>query len=73
MLVPRCEGKGENISKHILIFQKLKGNKTSAAFELVDMLTSSAQNAVHMLCESISMRTGPGAEKVRKVAINPNV
>lgn len=52
---------------------RLKGNKSSAAFELVDMLTSSAQTAVHMLCECITMRATPVAEKNRRVAMNPNV
>jgi len=54
-------------------FSQLKGNKSGAAFELVDILTSSAQTAVHMLCECITMRATPVAEKNRRVAMNPNV
>ncbi|KAF8079121.1 Dopey, N-terminal-domain-containing protein [Lyophyllum atratum] len=44
-----------------------------AAFELVDVLVSSAQNAVHMICESISCRISGLSEKSRKQAINPNL
>lgn len=52
---------------------RLRESNGNAAFELVDLLTSSAQNAVHMLCESISMRTTPASERVRRMAVNPNV
>ncbi|KAG9047301.1 hypothetical protein FS842_000675 [Serendipita sp. 407] len=52
---------------------RLKGETTNAPFELVDLLTSSAQTAVHMICESISMRSTPASEKTRKMAVNPNV
>ena len=52
---------------------KLRGSDGNAAFELVDLLTSSAQNAVHMLCESIAMRSTPASERVRRMAVNPNV
>ena len=41
--------------------------ETSAAYDLVDVLTSSAQNAVHMLCESISCRTPGLSERTKKV------
>ncbi|KAI1794036.1 Dopey, N-terminal-domain-containing protein [Ganoderma leucocontextum] len=41
--------------------------ETSAAYDLVDVLTSSAQNAVHMLCESISCRTPGLLERTKKV------
>ncbi|KAG6817586.1 hypothetical protein H0H87_006963 [Tephrocybe sp. NHM501043] len=44
-----------------------------AAFELVDVLVSSAQNAVHMICESISSRISGISEKSRKQALNPNL
>ncbi|EJF67133.1 hypothetical protein DICSQDRAFT_151482 [Dichomitus squalens LYAD-421 SS1] len=40
--------------------------ETSAAYDLVDVLTSSAQNAVHMLCESISCRTPGLSERTKK-------
>ncbi|KAG6841563.1 hypothetical protein C0991_009598 [Blastosporella zonata] len=43
-----------------------------AAFELIDVLVSSAQNAVHMICESISARITGFSEK-RKQSINPNL
>ncbi|KAG5652198.1 hypothetical protein H0H81_005933 [Sphagnurus paluster] len=43
------------------------------AFELVDILVSSAQNAVHMICESLSTRISGQSEKTRKQAINPNL
>ncbi|KAG8842667.1 hypothetical protein FRC20_004310, partial [Serendipita sp. 405] len=52
---------------------RLKGETTNAPFELVDLLTSSAQTAVHMICESITMRSTPASEKTRKMAVNPNV
>ncbi|KAG6911306.1 hypothetical protein DXG01_002145 [Tephrocybe rancida] len=44
-----------------------------AAFELVDVLVSSAQNAVHMICESISWRIPGLSEKSKKQALNPNL
>lgn len=44
-----------------------------AAFELVDVLVATAQNAVHMICESISCRLSGASEKVKKQAINPNL
>lgn len=45
----------------------------SAAFELVDVLTSSAQNAVNMLCESISMRIPGLSERARKQTTSFNL
>ncbi|TCD67610.1 hypothetical protein EIP91_012242 [Steccherinum ochraceum] len=46
----------------------------SAAFDLVDVLTSSAQNVVHMVCESIIIRTPFIQEKaVRKPVTNSNL
>ncbi|KAI0081169.1 hypothetical protein K474DRAFT_1768894 [Panus rudis PR-1116 ss-1] len=46
----------------------------SAAFELVDVLTSSAQNVVHMLCESISIRTqSPPERLLRRQSLNPHL
>jgi hypothetical protein len=44
-----------------------------AAFELVDVLISSAQTAVHMICESISYRLSGVSEKSKKQAVNPNL
>lgn len=43
-----------------------------APFELIDVLVSSAQNVVHMICESISLRLSPPSEK-RKQATNPDL
>ncbi|TFY67972.1 hypothetical protein EVG20_g3733 [Dentipellis fragilis] len=50
-----------------------KENAPLTAFELVDALTSSAQNVVHMVCESISSRMLGFSDKSRRHAINPNV
>ncbi|KAA1471434.1 hypothetical protein DENSPDRAFT_893964 [Dentipellis sp. KUC8613] len=50
-----------------------KENTPLTAFELVDALTSSAQNVVHMVCESISSRMLGFPDKSRRHAINPNV
>ncbi|KAG6879370.1 hypothetical protein C0992_003190 [Termitomyces sp. T32_za158] len=44
-----------------------------SAFELVDVLVASAQNAVHMICESISCRISGVNERSRKQAINPHL
>ena len=41
----------------------------SASFELVDVLISSAQNAVHMICESITCRISG----IKKRAVNSNL
>ncbi|KAH9920216.1 Dopey, N-terminal-domain-containing protein [Epithele typhae] len=40
--------------------------ETSTAYDLVDTLTASAQNAVHMLCESISCRIPGLSERTKK-------
>ncbi|KAI0050603.1 hypothetical protein FA95DRAFT_1536117 [Auriscalpium vulgare] len=45
----------------------------SAAFELVDTLTSSAQTVVHMVCESVSYRVSGLSERTRRQVVNPNV
>ncbi|KAL0565856.1 hypothetical protein V5O48_016166, partial [Marasmius crinis-equi] len=45
---------------------------TDAPFELVDVLIASAQNAVHMVCESISLRVAGGSDKKRQM-INPDL
>ncbi|KAJ8084790.1 hypothetical protein PM082_003567 [Marasmius tenuissimus] len=45
---------------------------TDAPFELIDVLIASAQNAVHMVCESISLRMVGGSEKKRQM-INPDL
>lgn len=44
----------------------------SAAFELVDVLIASAHSAVHMICESIVIRSSGGSERNRRY-INPEV
>ena len=38
----------------------------SAAFELVDILIASAHSAVHMICESIVIRSSGGSERSRR-------
>ncbi|KAH7886231.1 Dopey, N-terminal-domain-containing protein [Phlebopus sp. FC_14] len=38
----------------------------NAAFELVDVLIASAHSAVHMICESIAIRSSSGSERSRK-------
>ncbi|KAJ3774387.1 Dopey, N-terminal-domain-containing protein [Lentinula raphanica] len=43
-----------------------------APFELVDVLVSSAQNVVHMICESISLRLSSTSEK-RRQSMNPDL
>ncbi|CAK5264480.1 unnamed protein product [Mycena citricolor] len=43
------------------------------AFELVDVLISSAQGVVHMVCESITIRMTGVSEKTKKQAINPDL
>ncbi|KAI9057020.1 hypothetical protein FKP32DRAFT_1598504 [Trametes sanguinea] len=47
--------------------------ETSTAYDLVDVLTASAQNAVHMLCESISCRTPGLLERTRKSVALPEL
>ncbi|KAH9858301.1 Dopey, N-terminal-domain-containing protein [Lenzites betulinus] len=39
---------------------------TSSAYDLVDVLTANAQNAVHMLCESIACRTPGLLERTKR-------
>ena len=41
-------------------------------YEIVDFLTPSAQNVVHMTCESVACRVGP-PEKNKKAPLNPNL
>ncbi|KAI0361079.1 hypothetical protein OH77DRAFT_1391372 [Trametes cingulata] len=53
---------------HDQVLARPDSAETSAAYDLVDVLTASAQNAVHMLCESISCRT-PGLSERTKKAI----
>ncbi|KIK71711.1 hypothetical protein GYMLUDRAFT_33858 [Collybiopsis luxurians FD-317 M1] len=43
-----------------------------ASFELIDVLVSSAQNVVHMICESISLRMSSFSEK-KKQSMNPDL
>ncbi|KAI3621823.1 hypothetical protein WG66_015956 [Moniliophthora roreri] len=45
---------------------------SDAPFELFDVLIASAQNAVHMVCESISLRISSGSEK-KKQMVNPDL
>ncbi|PPQ99509.1 hypothetical protein CVT24_005299 [Panaeolus cyanescens] len=51
----------------------LSAASPDAAFELVDILVANAQNAVHMICESIGFRIFGSSERSRKQAINPNL
>ncbi|TFK70447.1 hypothetical protein BDN72DRAFT_887964 [Pluteus cervinus] len=44
-----------------------------ASFELIDVLMASAQNAIHMLCESISQRMSGPSEKAKRQVINPEL
>ncbi|KAJ3545543.1 hypothetical protein NM688_g5613 [Phlebia brevispora] len=48
-------------------------HENPAAFELIDVLTSSAQNVVHMICESISMRVPGMPERLRKHGLCPTL
>jgi len=41
-------------------------------FEIVDFLTPSAQNVVHMTCESIAVRITP-SDKSKKAPLNPSL
>ncbi|KAG8219398.1 Dopey, N-terminal-domain-containing protein [Butyriboletus roseoflavus] len=43
-----------------------------SAFELVDILIASAHSAVHMICESITIRSSSGSERSRRY-MNPDV
>ncbi|KAF9486392.1 hypothetical protein BDN70DRAFT_822033, partial [Pholiota conissans] len=52
--------------------QPLSSTSPDAAFELIDVLVSNAQTAVHMICESISTRILASSEKSRKTT-NPNL
>lgn len=48
--------------------------QADSAFDLVDVLTPNAQGVVHMICESITIRTPFIQEKaVRRQVTNPNV
>jgi len=51
----------------------LSATSPDAAFELVDVLVANAQNAVHMICESIGARLFVGSERSKKQALNPNL
>lgn len=44
----------------------------SASFELVDVLIANAHSAVHMICESVVIRSSGGSERNRR-HINPEV
>ncbi|CAL1694342.1 unnamed protein product [Somion occarium] len=47
-----------------------KPEDEAATFELVDVLTSSAHNVVHMLCESITIRVQAPQERTRRQLAN---
>ncbi|KAF9056037.1 Dopey, N-terminal-domain-containing protein [Panaeolus papilionaceus] len=51
----------------------LSATSPDAAFELVDVLVANAQNAVHMVCESIAFRILGSSERSRKQATNSNL
>ncbi|KIM47693.1 hypothetical protein M413DRAFT_439360 [Hebeloma cylindrosporum] len=51
----------------------LSATSPDAAFELVDVLVANAQNAVHIICESITIRLFGGSERSKKQALNPNL
>jgi hypothetical protein len=51
----------------------IKQSAQSLVFELVDTLTSSAQNLVHMICESIACRLPGLSDKSRRQVINPDL
>ncbi|KAF9011155.1 Dopey, N-terminal-domain-containing protein [Cyathus striatus] len=53
--------------------ESIAGTSEDAAFELIDILLANAQNAVHMVCESISTRTSGISERSKGRAINPNL
>ncbi|KAG8881950.1 hypothetical protein FRB98_004046 [Tulasnella sp. 332] len=44
--------------------------KANATYEIVDILSASAQTVVHMLCESISHRVLTSPERSRRLAVN---
>lgn len=50
-------------------YKQTTTNESNASFELIDVLIASAQNAVHMICESISCRTSGN----KKRAVNPHL
>jgi hypothetical protein len=52
---------------------QLSATSPDAAFELVDVLVANAQNAVHMICESIAARLFGGSERNKKQPLNPNL
>ncbi|EJD54553.1 hypothetical protein AURDEDRAFT_156337 [Auricularia subglabra TFB-10046 SS5] len=49
-----------------------RGSGEATLYEIIDFLTPSAQNVVHMTCESIACRAGP-VDKNKKVPLNPNL
>jgi len=62
----------ENGVCHIFCYIRLSSNKQiqassghdSASFELIDVLIASTQNAVHMICESITHRISGTKKRV---------
>lgn len=53
--------------------QQLSASSPDAVFELLDVLVANAQNAVHMICESILSRVLGSLEKSKKQALNPDL
>ncbi|CDO73123.1 hypothetical protein BN946_scf185007.g177 [Trametes cinnabarina] len=58
---------------HDQVLARPDSAETSTAYDLVDILTASAQNAVHMLCESISSRTPGLLERTRRSIAVPEL
>lgn len=61
--------------KNVALISELSQDKQKSeqvSFDIVDFLTSSAQNVVHMVCESISLRISPSNER-RKQVLNPEL
>ena len=51
-------------------YHQLSTSSPDAVFELLDVLVANAQNAVHMICESILPRVLGSPEKSKKQALN---
>ena len=45
-------------------------NRSETAFQIIDFLTASAQNVVHLICESIFTRINPAVEKSKRIVVN---
>ncbi|KDQ63058.1 hypothetical protein JAAARDRAFT_53285 [Jaapia argillacea MUCL 33604] len=53
--------------------EPIEGRDDNATFEIVDILCNSAQNVVHLTCESVSCRLLGVSERTKKQAINFNL